>query len=248
MSRPATSHVAYVITYIIGNSSGVTGIILRNVGLNFSHDIGTYVGSLRVDTTTHTGEECLCRSTHTEGQHGGGDRDETILIEVVEHDKPDGDVEQSKTYHSESHDGTRAEGNLQTSVQALTRSIGRTGGGIGGGLHAEEACQTREETTSEEGKRHPGVLHVQAIGHEGKEGTKHHKDDADHLILLFQVGHSAFAYIERNLFHTGRAFIGCHHLAEEEPRHAQCHERCYGLIIQKGFKVIVNEIIGYSST
>ena len=62
-----TGHVAYIIAYIVGNGSGIARIVLGNVGLDLTHDVGTHVGSLGVDTATHTGKQRLRRSTHTEG-------------------------------------------------------------------------------------------------------------------------------------------------------------------------------------
>ena len=224
-----TGHVAHVVAHVVGNGCGVARVVLGDVGLHLTHDVGTHVGSLRVDTATHTGKQGLRRSTHTEGQHRGGDGDEAVaLVEIVQYNKPDGDVEQTETHHRETHHGTRTEGNLQTCIQTLTGSVGRTGRGVGGGLHAEETCQSGEETSREEGKRHPGILYVQAVCHEGKEGTEHHKHDGDDLVLLFQIGHSAIAHIECNFFHTRRTLVGRHHLTEEEVRHAQCHHRCDG--------------------
>ena len=121
-----TGHVAHVVAHVVGNGSGVARVVLGDVGLHLTHDVGTHVGSLRVDTAADTGKQRLCRGTHTEGQHGGGDGDESVGIEAVQHDKPDGDVEQSETYHRETHHGTRAEGNLQTGIQTLTGSVGCT--------------------------------------------------------------------------------------------------------------------------
>ena len=147
---------------------------------------------------------------------------------MIQNNKPNGDVEQSKTYDGESHDGTRAESNLKTSIETLARSIGSTGRSVGSGLHAEESCKTREESSRKECKRNPRVLHVQAIGHEGKQSAEHHKDNAYDLVLLLQVGHCSVTHIECDLFHTWRTFVGCHHLAEENIRHTQCHDRCDG--------------------
>ena len=147
---------------------------------------------------------------------------------MIEHEEPDGDIEQAETYHRKTHHGAATEGNLQTGIHALAGSIGCTGRGVCGGLHAKESCQTGEETTGEEGKRHPGILNVKSVSHESKECTKHHEDDTDYLVLLLKVSHSTFAHIKRNLFHTRRTLVGLHHLGEEVVRHTQCHDRCDG--------------------
>ena len=150
------------------------------------------------------------------------------LIEMVEHQEPDGDVEQSETHNGETHHGTATEGYLQSSIHTLAGGIGCAGRGVGGGLHAEETGQSGEETASEEGEGHPGILHVQAIGHEGEERTEDDKHDGDDLVLLLEVSHCTFAHIERNFFHTRRTFVGLHHLSEEVVRHTECHDRCEG--------------------
>ena len=64
------------------------------------------------------------------------------MLEVVQHNEPNGDVEQTKTHHRQSHHGTRTEGDFQACVKALAGCIGGTSAGIGGGLHAEESGQT----------------------------------------------------------------------------------------------------------
>ena len=63
-------------------------------------------------------------------------------VELVEHNKPNGNVEQTKTYHRQTHDSTGTEGNLQSCIQTLTGCISRTGRSVGGSLHAEETSQT----------------------------------------------------------------------------------------------------------
>ena len=60
-------------------------------------------------------------------------------VDIGEGDEPQGYVQQSEAYNDQSHYRTGAEGNTQTAVQALARSIGGSRGSIGGGLHAEEA-------------------------------------------------------------------------------------------------------------
>lgn len=55
-----------------------------------------------------------------EGKHGGGDGDEGgrfARIHGMEDEEPEGDIEQSETYHHEAHHGTAAEGNLQSLIE-----------------------------------------------------------------------------------------------------------------------------------
>ena len=66
------------------------------------------------------------------------------------------------------------------------------------------------------------------ISHKGKEYTKYDKDNADHLVLLFQVGHGTLTYVQGNLLHAWSALVFLHHLTEEKPSHAQSYYRSYG--------------------
>ena len=137
-----TGYITYIVAYIIGNSGRIARVVLGDICLHLAYDVSAYIGSFGVDTATHTGKERLRRSTHTEGQHRGGDGNESVGVELVEHNKPNGNVEQAKTYHRQTHDSTGTEGNLQTGIQTLTGCISRTGRSVGGSLHAEETSQT----------------------------------------------------------------------------------------------------------
>ena len=150
------------------------------------------------------------------------------MIEVVEHEEPDGNVEQAKTHHGETHHGTRTEGNLEATVETLACCIGSTARSIGGGLHAEEASQTTEETTGEEGEWYPRILGIEAVGHDGKDDSKDDEHDEHDLVLLLQISHSALADILGNLAHTRCTLVSLHHAAKEYPRHHQCDDGCDG--------------------
>ena len=71
-----TSHITYVVTYIIGNRCRVTRVIFGNTGLNLTYQVGAYIGSFRINTSTYTGKERLCGSTHSKSKHGGSDNAE----------------------------------------------------------------------------------------------------------------------------------------------------------------------------
>ena len=197
--------------------------VFGDISLDLSHDISTHIGRLGIDTASHTGKKGLCGGTHTKGKHRCCDRNKSVGIKLIEHNKPDGNIEQSQANNSQSHHSTRAEGNLQTGIQALASRIGSSGRGIGSGFHTEESGQSGKETTRQESKRHPWVLYVQDIGHESKQQTEHGKHNADNLILLFEIGHSTFTHIKSNLLHAGSAFIRLHHPGKEIIRHTQCN-------------------------
>ena len=150
------------------------------------------------------------------------------MIEVVEHEEPDGNVEQTKAHHGETHHGTRTEGNLQATVEALACRIGSTSRSVGGRLHAEETGQAAEETSGEEGERYPRILGIEAVGHDGENNSKDNEDDEHNLVLLLQVSHSALADILGNLAHTRCTLVSLHHTAKEDPCHHQCDDGCDG--------------------
>ena len=206
----------------------MVGVVLGNVGFHLTHNVGTHVGGLRVDATAHTGKEGLRGGSHAEGEHGGGDGDEAAGVEAVQYEEPQGDVQQAESDHGQPHDSTGAEGDAQSAVQTLAGGVGRAGRGVGGCLHAEETCQTGEEASGEEGEGNPAVLHVQTVGHEGKQQGEHDEDDGYDAVLLTQIGHGTATHMTGDFSHSGRALVLPHHLTEEDVRHAQCHDRGQG--------------------
>ena len=115
-----TGYVTYVIAHVISNRRRVTRVILGDVVLGLTHQVSAYVSGLGIDTAAHAGEQSLRRSTHTEGQHGGGDSDQVTLgtyqlqqTRFLQHEEPTGDVQQCQTYHRQTHHGTRTERHLQ---------------------------------------------------------------------------------------------------------------------------------------
>ena len=207
-------HVAHIIAYIIGDGSRIAWIILGDVGFHLAHKVCSDIGRLGVDTATHTGEQSLRGSTHSEGEHRGGDGDQCgmlALIEGCEDEKPEGDVEQAEADHNQAHDRTRAERHTQTAVQPLTGSIGCTTTGVSSCLHAKETTQAREEATGEKGKRYPRILHMQSVGHECKQQGQDDEDNEYNLVLLTQISHGTLAYMRGYLTHARCAFVGFHH-------------------------------------
>ena len=72
--------VANVVAHVVGDGCRVTRIVFRNARLDLTNQVGTDVGSLGVDTTTNTSEQCLGRSTHTECDHRGGNLDQLMML------------------------------------------------------------------------------------------------------------------------------------------------------------------------
>mmetsp|Transcript_6763 Transcript_6763/g.22192 ORF Transcript_6763/g.22192 Transcript_6763/m.22192 type:complete len:577 (+) Transcript_6763:629-2359(+) len=63
-----TGDITDVVTDVVGNRGGVARVIFRNVRLNLTDEVSADVGSLGVDTTSHTREESDGGSTETEAR------------------------------------------------------------------------------------------------------------------------------------------------------------------------------------
>ena len=88
--------------------------------------------------------------------------------EIAQDDEPQGNIKQGQADDDQAHDGAGAEGDLQPLVQGV---LGAGRGAIGSErsrAHAQKAGQAREKPTGDESERHPGILGVQHVGHEGK--------------------------------------------------------------------------------
>ena len=106
--------------------------------------------------------------------------------------------------------------------------MGCAGGSGSGRLHAQIAGQTGEETACEKGNGYPGVLHVEDIGHDGKEKGEADENQSHDLVLLAQVGHGTLAYGGGDVLHPFGAFGLGFHVAVEVPRKEQGHHGRYG--------------------
>ena len=226
-----TGHVAHVVAHVIGDGRRVAGIVLRDILLHLADDIGTYVGGLGIDTAAHTGEQGLRRSTHSEGQHRGGDDHQglcfgSFLDKGIQDDPPEGNIKQAESHDGKSHNGTAAESDLKTGIERTHGCVGRTRRGVRCGLHADETRQAGEETAGQEGERDPRILYVETIGQDGKDDSQYDENDDHHFVLLTQIRHGAFANVLGNFFHGHRSLALLHHLMEEEPGKEQGNQRC----------------------
>ena len=223
-----TGHVTYVVAYVVGDSSGVAGIVLGDIVLGLTDQVGTNVRSLGVDTTAYAGKEGLGGRTHTKGKHGGGDDNQFLrLISLVgnsvhplqqactiEDEEPSGDIQQGQAYHGETHHGTRTKSDLQAGIQRLTRCVSRTSRCIGGGLHAEETRQAGEETTREECEPYDTVLQME-IRHHGKDYSQYDEDDRYDFVLLTKIRHRTLAHMRGDGTHEFSTLVLAQHGAIE---------------------------------
>ena len=170
-------HVAHVIAHVVGDGSGVTGVILGDTGFHLTHQVSAHVGSLGVDTAAHTGKQSDGRSTQREaGQHTG------ILGDEIDNAA----AQQTQTDHAHTHDGTAGEGDGEGLIHAVILGGGSGSHvGLGSHVHAAVAGEGGEQGTHKEGhSSHP----VDTEAHHNKQHShEHHKD----LILRHQKGLSA---------------------------------------------------------
>ena len=223
-------HVTDVVAHVVGDGCRVARVVFGDVSFHLSHEVGADISRLGVYAATDTCEESLCGSAHAEGEHCRGDGDECgmrihVAIESMENQKPHGDVEQAESYDDEPHDSAGAKRDLQSFVQSFACRVGRTPTGVGSRLHAEESGKSTEETAREEGKRHPRVLGIEAVGHDGEDDSQHDKHDEHHPVLLSQIGHRTPTDVEGDLLHARRALVFLHHVTEEQPSHHQGTDR-----------------------
>ena len=202
---PHTGHIAHVIAHVVGNGSRVAGIVFRDAGFHFAHQVGTYVGCLSVNTSAHAGKQSLGRCTHAKSQHGGGD-DHVFLLragriyKIIQNEIPERNIQQGKTNDHQTHDGPASESHLQALIEGTAGSMCGACRGISGCFHTQKAGQTREESPGQEGKRYPIVLQTE-ISHGGKNQGQYYKYYGDDLVLLLEIGHRSFSYKTGNFFH-----------------------------------------------
>ncbi len=215
-------HVADVVADVVGDGRRVAGVVLGDAGLDLADEVGADVGGLGEDAAADAGEQGLRRGAHAEGDHRGRDDDEVMpavvqRIELTEDDEPERDVEQGQADDDEAHDRAAAEGDPEAGVEGVFGRVGRPRRGVGRGLHPEEAGQAGEEAAGEEGHRDPGVLDLEDEGHERQQDDQADEDHGHDLVLLFEVGHGAFADIGGDPGHVLGALALLFHLVVEEP-------------------------------
>ena len=60
-----TGYIAHIVAHIVCNGCRVAGIVLRNTGLHFAHQISAHVRSLGINTAADTGKQSDRRRTQT---------------------------------------------------------------------------------------------------------------------------------------------------------------------------------------
>ena len=143
-----SGHVAHVVAYVVGDDAGIAGVVLRNSGLDFPHQVAADVGRLCIDTTADAREQ-------RDGACPHGKAAQVVdRFGVSESLKEETHAQQTQAGNSQSHYRAAVEGHQQGRRFAfLLGGIGRASVGFGCRLHAEEPGQRRAERPADETER-----------------------------------------------------------------------------------------------
>ena len=212
-------HVAHVVTHVVGDATGIAGIILGNAFDDLAGDVGTHVGGLGVDATADAREERDRGRADGEAMQNG--RKMRILGEyVVEAAQP----EQRRRGHEEPHDRAPIERRQQSvRLRTLPGGLTRTHVGVGRGLHADEAGEERQEGAEQEAAAGDQSRPLAAEGEE-EEGEYADRVDEEHLVLANQERHRALADVPTDHVHGLGPFRERFHPEVEEHGDGQAHD------------------------
>ncbi len=139
-----SSRVSDIIANIICYYTWISGVILRNMGLDFAHKICSNISTLGVNTTSYP-----CKQSHRTGSHGKAIDNLRIFGEKVKQS----DSNNAKGCHRDPHHCTSLEGNGQSSRDApQDGSLGRTHSRPSGAFHSNKSSNHRATGPAQEGK------------------------------------------------------------------------------------------------
>ena len=157
-------NVAHVVAHVVGDDCGVSGVVLGDAGFNLPHQVGSDVGSLRVDAAAHAGEEGDGAGPHAEA----GDEGRIFKESVAEKDAQDTDAD-----YGHAHDAAAFESHGEGVVHAPGGGEGRLAVGLGGDHHARVSGRCAAESPDDEGKAGRSAdLDPEEHADDDKEGKK----------------------------------------------------------------------------
>jgi len=140
-----------IVSDIVGDGGGVTGVVLFEFGFNFSDEVGSDIRSFGVNSSTEPGKHADERGS--EGEAGQAvDRGAEAKVLGGEHVK-DTDRKQGKSHHQKPCDRASVEGVPKSSGPANGRGLGRPNIRHDGDPHSAKsgekaACGTDQEANS----------------------------------------------------------------------------------------------------
>ncbi len=203
-------HVAHVVAHVVGDGSGVAGVIFRNTGFHLAHQVGAHIGGFGVNTAAHTGKQRDGLRTEREtGQHFQHARHGSGAIhpvgaahEIVEENgKQRAQAKYSQTGHAEAHDRTAVERHLQGFGQ--TGACGLCGAhvGFGGDAHTGIAGQHRKRGADNESHHDEGVAGGDHHTLPTQQQAGDHHIDGQYAVFSLQKGHGAVGNVGGNGTH-----------------------------------------------
>ena len=208
-------HVAHVVAHVVGDGSGVTGVIFGDTGFDLTNQVSAHVSSLGVDAAAHTGKQCHEGSAHAVHDHDVAQLNGILDAEhEVQQGEPDGDIQHTQADDGEAHDGTGGEGDTQALVQAFRSGLSGTSVGIGGDLHAHQTCQHRPDATGQEGEGGELREHLAAAceSDDDEQDEDHDKDLCHGGVLTLQIGVCTLTDVSGDLLHLFGTFGKAHNL------------------------------------
>ena len=191
-----TGNVADVVADVIGDNSGVAGVVLGDAGLDLTDEVSADVGSLGVDTAADTRKQRDGGSTEGEAEQN---------VELTDDNIQDRCAQKAEAHDAHTHDRAAGEGNGQCLVH--TARAGRVRGAdvcLGGDIHADIAGENGEYGTAEEAYRgDPAVLT------EKQADSQEQYDDKDSKDLVLRKKESLCAFIDGggDLLHAVRTCV-----------------------------------------
>ena len=140
-----TGNVAYVIAYVISDSSRVTRIVFRDTGFNFTNKVSTNVSSFSINTAANTGKQCdrACAQTKT-----GNNINVTVKNKISYRQAGN-----AKAYNTQAHYSAAGESDFQSFAHAMTGSFSCTNVSFSSHVHAQITCADGEYSTADKAER-----------------------------------------------------------------------------------------------
>ena len=203
-----TGDVTNVVTDVIGDDSGVAGVVLGDTGFDLADEVGADVGSLGVYAAADTGEQ-------RDGRCAEGEAEEDVVVAGDYVDKAAS--EQAETDNAHAHDGAAGERDAERLVHAAGESgVGGADVRLGGDAHSEKARKYREACSDDEADG----------GAEVYEYSDQHKQNYDkyrkYFIFGAKEGTCAFGNSGCDLLHPAVSRIALADIA----RLIKCEEKC----------------------
>ena len=216
--RRHTRAVADVVSHVVGDGGGVTGVVLGDACLDLAHEVGTDIGGLGEDATADPHEHRQqCGAEPEALQHRG------CVAPVDEHDG--GRTQEAEADGGHADDAAGAERDPHGGVAALVASRrGDANVRAYSQGHAEVADRGGERRSQDEEQRPPDA-NPGVAGKQEQHPEDQHDEHGKGPELPVQVGRGALLDGQRDGPHLLGALARGEHLPAEQSRHDQRRHR-----------------------